>query len=889
MKNEIQYSHTSNSEVNKILLIWICSISVSLLVYLIATLLITSYYHPNIELLKANAVKILLSSINVRPEPVEAMLFRTAIILIPGSLLISYKVFSKNSILQAIAQKPVSNLIIIFFIILVTSLVYIDFISKNPFASGGTDIPQIDRDDRGGSNFDFYFGDLFLSNYLLLYSLFIVPLISSLFFIGFKKYNWQKSRLFQLCSNIAGYTFISCLILACILMCTFKFPYTVENKYDFGAVYYSMTQVYAGLPLLVNGFTNTYGLYPHFLNPLFQIIGLDVFKFSMVMSLVMGLSYTLNFYCLKQIVSNKILLFTGMTTIIFFTLLDFEFTENFDANFALHSIRYIIPSTLLFLITLYLKKRSIFIYWSTYLIMALFVLWNPEFGIISYISWIMFNAYTDFYGEDGKPAFKKILLHLGYGIVLLISAIYTFKFLVFLIYGASPDMSALWTSIQIFGNLGFNLLPMTLIHPWNIEALIIILGFVYAISKLHIKDRTPEASIVFFLSVMSTGIFIYFQGRSHNWNLVLSAGMALILLTVLGDKLWTITSKKNNLSLSALFLIFIYITSISFFEIITHTTKIFDLISQESEKTKNFSEQRIIEKSRDYFLDNTQPGQKVYVFTLKKCQALFIDGSKRISAFNPGMIDLAFISDINRLENQILDSSFSACITPGTFENMPFMSRPLAAVAATYTYSKNKDGIYFAEKRKIRIPSTTFFNDSLDLLFHRKYTDDHAGSEARVNDALGVAQVSLTQSFSAEILFYSIHQVFPLATLVGNSDSTGFLISTKSDKFIFGFNGKGYILPLPLNKWVYCVVNVFPDHFEIFENGIFVYSHALVRPLIKQDGKLYIGNLGYMNYYTGAIAEVGITDKPMDSLQIKRNWNVINSAIARSVNSTASY
>ena len=127
-----------------------------------------------------------------------------------------------------------------------------------------------------------------------------------------------------------------------------------------------MTQVYSGSALLTHGFINTYGLYPHFLNLLFHIIGLNVLKFTAVMGILIGISFIANFYSLKQFISNNIILFLGILTIIFFPFLDFKYGQNFDCNFAFYPIRYLIPSVLILLTTLYLKKRSQIIYWITF-------------------------------------------------------------------------------------------------------------------------------------------------------------------------------------------------------------------------------------------------------------------------------------------------------------------------------------------------------------------------------------------------------------------------------------------------------------------------------------------------------------------------------------------
>jgi hypothetical protein len=861
-------------------LTWIFTIVSSILVCSGLALLISRIYHPDIASLKAIGYQLLITSSAVRPEPVEGLLAKLAAVMMPLLLFGFYHLFSKSKWTASLANKKAFTPLSILFVSLIIALGYFAFSALNPFGDGNGDLTQTKRDFRASSNFDFYFGDLFLGNHLLLYSFFIVPLIGCLFFIGIRKYQWDEKKIRGVNASYISYGIVAAVILCCIGMCTFSFPAQWENQYDFGAVYYSMTQVYAGSPMLANGFTNTYGLYPHFLNPLFQIIGLSVFKFSLVMSLLMGAGFAINFYCLRQFTRNRLIQCLGMLTVIFFTFLDFKVTERFDANFALYSIRLIIPSTLLLLATLYLKKQSNKLYWTGTAIMAFFVLWNPEFGIISFVGWLLFHSFIDTY-NTGKAGLKKALMRWVQGAAVLLAAIYCFKLVIYLTYGAAPDMSLLSSAIIIFSKLGFNMLPMALLHPWNLMVLILIAGFVYAISERYKQQLTPKSAIVFLISFLGMGTFFYFQGRSHNWNFAMSCGMGLLLLTILGDELWTLIKVRGVIALNVLFILFLYVISFSVFEIVANAGKIYELQWQTEDQIVAHEESQLITQVKNFVVNTTNRHDKIHMFTLRKFQALMFDGDQRASAFNPGMIDLFLKSDLTRLEDELRDSSFKVIITPYTFQNLNFMSRAFAAMAATYEFSSGNGNIMSADKRKMKNPPQTFFGNMPGTLVHRKYNDDIASADRRIDDAAGVKPVSLNQDFSVEVLFDATQQVFPLATLVGNGDSSGFMISTNLSNGYFVINGTSYMLPFPENMWVYCVMNVFRDRFEIYENGFLIGKDNLPRSIINTPNKLCIGNYGYMHYYTGAIAEVAVTNATLDSNQIKKTWSEIEKALPK--------
>ena len=225
---------------------WIFSISAAVVVYLVIAGITKAIYHPDIDSLKNIAAKLFVEPVYVRPEPIEALLFRLGVIIIIPSLPGFYILFSKFQLINILAKNPVYIFLSALFLALLIALIYFDFAALNPYGPGGGDVPQNTRDESSLTNFDFYFGGLFLGNYLWFYTLILVPLAGCLFFIGFKKYNWDNSKSFKTITSIIGYFVIGCTVAAIILMNTFAFPYSADNKYDFGAVYYSMTQVYAG-------------------------------------------------------------------------------------------------------------------------------------------------------------------------------------------------------------------------------------------------------------------------------------------------------------------------------------------------------------------------------------------------------------------------------------------------------------------------------------------------------------------------------------------------------------------------------------------------------------------------------------------------------------------
>jgi hypothetical protein len=852
---------------------WILSVLGAIAVYAALALVVHAVYHPDIAHLKAEAGQLLIDGDKVRPEPMEALLFRLAVLVIIPALAGFYALFSRKSWVTPLAKKPVYLVITCLVLIIIAALVYFDFAAFNPYGPKGGDLPQNKRDTYTDTNFDFYFAGIFLGQYLLVYTLVIVPLVACLFLIAIKKYQWQNKALFRIFASVFGYSILGGTILCIILMNTIYFPYSNENKLDFGAVYFAMTQVFSGAPMLVNHFMDTYGLYPQFLNPLFQITGLTVFKFTLVMSLLTGTSFCLNLYVLRKLVSNNVILFLGFTTVLFFSYLNFKFLTLFDCIYSYFPIRYLGPSLLTCLTYFYLTKKSPTLFWVTTAVAALFIIWNPEIGMVGFVSWFLVNIYNTFYAPDGTIAWKNMLLLAGKTFGTLFAVFYAYKLFIYLVYGAWPDFSLLFGTIFVFGKIGFFMLPMSPVHPWNLLAIILILGFTYSIVKWYKKAITTKSSMVLLISLIALGYFVYFQGRSQNSNFALSSGFGLLLLTILGDELWEVVKKTNQVLLNALFVVFLFMVSFSAIEIVFSSGKMVELVNQEEDKNNQSEVTDFIEKNTDFIAQHSQEHEKILVLTPRKHQALYFDGNKRLSAFYPGFVEMYYKSDLDRMESLIRDSSYNIFTELGT--NMyTFMKRPLSAMAATYEYNTSIPSMAMLSKRKPGIPAKTFFTDPDRLVLHRKYSDDPAGIRLRIEDGLGIDTVSLAPQFSVQILFKSTQQIYGKAVLVGNvevkdSITNGFAIGnlTKSPKFYFMTNGTGFTVDIPYGQLVYCVMNVFPDRMEIYQNGILMCNHALTEPMRKSHGKI---SVSYFDFpYFGPISEIAVANKVLDSNQVR--------------------
>jgi len=70
-------------------------------------------------------------------------------------------------------------------------------------------------------------------------------------------------------------------------------------------------------------------------------------------------------------------------------------------------------------------------------------------------------------------------------------------------------------------------------------------------------------------------------------------------------------------------------------------------------------------------------------------------------------------------------------------------------------------------------------------------------------------------------------------------------------------------------------MNVYPDHLEVYLDGVPAGNIPLAAPYHQSPEKFSVGNAGFMRYFIGAISEVAVINKPLDKEKIAATWETI--------------
>lgn len=323
-------------------------------------------------------------------------------------------------------------------------------------------------------------------------------------------------------------------------------------------VFYPLSQVIAGKILLVN-VTSLYGLFPLFLAPLFKVFGFGLLKFSLIMGIILCVSYLFLFKFMSKAINNYVLLYSGFLGMIFYSYLTHLSMSPDFYYFQYWPIRLLFPAVFLFMAALYLKKASCHLYLTSFFLCALGVLWNFDSGIIVFLSWIIVLAYNEFSKDDtAAHKFIKAAGHILNAIIFLVTVIFGFYLYTYVSSGSWPDISLFLQYPKLFLS-GYFMIPMLQPpHAWNLIILTYLVGLLLSIASLMYKRVDYTDKLIFALSVLGIGLFSYYEGRSHDLTLFGPSYLAFILVAIFADKLYS-SIKSRGATLRGEILVFAFL------------------------------------------------------------------------------------------------------------------------------------------------------------------------------------------------------------------------------------------------------------------------------------------------------------------------------------------
>lgn len=383
----------------------------------------------------------------------------------------------------------------------------------------------------------------------------IVTLISAALIYVTKKSSSKTSKNNGLFFSI----YIACVITQILSFRIFSSKALTESTVwseSLDAVIYPLTEVHSGKTLIAD-LPSQYGLYAEFMAPLFHIIELNLLNITIVFALMQLVSMAaLGIFVSRTIASFPIKYLVSISLIAAtFSSIGHYFGAA-DAYFQYWPIRFFWPALVTLQFYYFSSDRTIGKAFAISISAALATIWNVDVGAVIFVTFLAYLVSRHLLilvpGKSGKGAcddwsailyLKAIGIHISTIVVIASLALFYLE----LKSGTKIEVRDTLKYQNIFYGMGYMKLGIPIYpHPWMSIISIYFLGIIYSAMLWRSGMRTEKIDSIFFLSTLGLGIFSYYEGRSHIFNLATILWPNLILVGIFSD---TVISriKKNKL------------------------------------------------------------------------------------------------------------------------------------------------------------------------------------------------------------------------------------------------------------------------------------------------------------------------------------------------------
>ncbi len=236
--------------------------------------------------------------------------------------------------------------------------------------------------------------------------------------------------------------------------------------------------------------------------------------------------------------------------------------------------------------------------------------------------------------------------------------------------GHAPHWQWLSEYQHVFYKVGFMMLPLHMRpNPWMPVLAVYLAGLLAAVSSWIRSPGSRTADLIFFLSFLGLGLFVYYEGRSHVLNLFSVAWPALSLSVILADRIMrSVRARLLPRVYLCLPAVTLALTLFCCFPFVKHTGELWrETVS--GYKTRGTPVDPLVAGELKFIRAHSTPGETCLI--LSKRQGLYYTATGLVSPLSgPGYEELILQRDQDALLIQL-----SNLKTEGVFEGAGINSK----------------------------------------------------------------------------------------------------------------------------------------------------------------------------------------------------------------------
>ena len=409
---------------------------------------------------------------------------------------------------------------------------------------------------------------------------------------------------------------------------------------SFNAFFHSVVQVFLGKELTVD-FVNQYGLYPHFLEPIFRIVGLSLYSFTILMGLLSSLALAcLYLFLARETRSPRRLPRHGRRVRRFLRLL--QGVGAAGPLLPVPPLRTIFPAVLVLAAGSFAHRPTRWMPAAFGALGAAASLWSPDVGIVVFASGLLLLGYDAL----ARRQLRDVPVRLLQAVAAAIGFIALFALFLRLRFGAFPDFARVLLYSKIYYVYGIHMLPMPRFGLWVPVLAVYALGLLRSIIALVDGEDRPRDRIHFLLAVLGLGLFSYFQGRSAFGNLLLASWPAILLLSLFTEELARTATSRRQIAERVLHVTLLALLFFPVPVIARITPGWLRYVAEKIETSRRGDVSDVLRDSR-FLQEQLRPGEEVHIMSYQS--GIFHLATRTTNPLNiPGATELCFREDFEK-------------------------------------------------------------------------------------------------------------------------------------------------------------------------------------------------------------------------------------------------
>lgn len=432
------------------------------------------------------------------------------------------------------------------------------------------------------------------------------------------------------------------------------------------AAVYALSQVLGGKTLLVD-LPSQYGLFPELLAPFIPDAGRDLRTVSGIFAVLQVSSLVAVFFVLSAHTRLISLRGLGAATLVLTTFETVLFIAGYEERyFQYWPIRFFWPAVTILAFHFFAIRKA---QWRAIVVSAfgsVALIWNLDSGIfvnIAFTAYLLVRAvFAIKVGDSGAMCGRRwrgrdYFVALVFQFFVVAAVISLFWIYLLCKGGGAPQYRYFLEYQKIFYDLGLMMLPLPrALDPWMVVMGVYLLGIITVFSNWLAGRNDTKYDLVIFLCFLGMGLFIYYQSRAHELNLITVCWPAVVIGTIFSDGILRgirigILSKVQVVPV----IIFVALTVFSALTLMIHIPT-FALSFQNQLMQSSAVVNPKIFGELLFIRENSHPGEECLI--LSQRQGIYYLESGMVSPLGgPGLVETLLKTDQVRLRNAFLQGN----------------------------------------------------------------------------------------------------------------------------------------------------------------------------------------------------------------------------------------